>query len=496
LAMVQLIPVLGADAAVLEVSTEGVYFAAGQENTIRVQLENTGDYEITDIQAILSSSQPELYVIRNAHKVFTRIGDGGKRSYEAAVYVNQDAALGAYSLTLTVSYIKYLALTPTPATVTVPVGVIVDQGYTPKIKYTGEQSDIRLRSGTESQVRYNFVNNWDQPLIGLEFSLASTNGYMSIMDGVTYSVRALNSNGSVTLTPTISVLEGTPLGVYTVTATATYRDGDGNRYHQVFSLPLNLDEAAIARNTLITVASMEVPQQSVRPGDIFQVEIQVDCSGASAYEVMSTISFSSPSGISPLSPTTTVLGDLDPDETATVSYRLLAGGSIPAGQYPVTVTMTYSDSRGVSRSLSEVATVMVDALIDFELLDDASVVVYAGEQREMEADLLLVGTGSVQFVSVQLMEDSVFNQVAGSTEYVGAVDPDSPIPFDIDYRVADDAEPGIHDMSLKVQYRDHLNRVHEETLEYTVTVGQGARPESGAEQERGGIIGWLRRLFG
>jgi hypothetical protein len=494
--MIQLIHVLGADAAVLEVSTEGVYFAAGQENTIRVELDNTGDYEITDIQSILSSSQPELHVTRNAHKVFTRIGDGGKRSYEAEVYVNQDAALGAYSLTLTVSYIKYVALTPTPATVTVPVGVIVDQSYTPKIKYTGEQSDIRLRSGTESQVRYGFVNNWGQPLYGLEFSLSSTSGYMSIIEGVSYNVEALNSSESVTLTPTISVLEGTPLGVYTVTATATYRDGEGNRYHQVFSLPLNLDEATKARNTLVTVSSMEVLQQSVRPGDVFDVDIQVDCSGSSAYEVMSTLSFGSSSGVSPLSPTTTMLGDLKPDESVVVSYRLLAGGSIPAGQYPVTVTLTYSDSRGVPKSLSEVATIMVDALVDFELLDDSAFVVYAGEQREMEADLLLVGTGSVQFVSVQLVEDSVFSRVAGSTEYIGAVDPDSPIPFDIDYRVADDAEPGIYDMTLKVQYRDHLNRVNEETLKCTVTVGQGARPEANTMQERGGIIGWLRRIFG
>ncbi len=471
--------------------------AAGQENAITVELGNTGDYDITDVQAILSSTQPELHVIRNAHKVYTRIGDGGKKRYEAAVYVNQDAALGAYSLTLTVSYIKYVALTPTPATVTVPIGVIVDQGYTPKIKYTSEQSDIRLKSGTESQIQYSFVNNWGESLHGLEFSLASASGYMSILEGVSYSVDVLNSSESVTLTPTISVLEGTPLGVYTMKATATYQDMEGNRYHQVFSLPLNLDEATIARNTVVTVASIEVPQQSVRPGDVFDVQIQVDCSGASAYELMSTLSFGSSSGVSPLSPTTTVLGDFEPDESATVSYRLLAGGSIQAGQYPVTVTLTYTDSKGASRSLSEVATIMVDALIDFELLDETNMVVYAGEQLEMEADLLLVGTGSVQFVSVQLVEDGVFRRVAGSTEYIGAVDPpDSPIPFDIDYGVADDAESGIHDMTLTVKYRDHLNRVHEKTLEYTVTVGQGTRPESSTGQERGGIFGWLRRLFG
>ena len=57
-----------ADAAVLEISTKGVYFTAGQENTITIELKNTGDYEITDIQAILSSTTPELNIIQNAQK--------------------------------------------------------------------------------------------------------------------------------------------------------------------------------------------------------------------------------------------------------------------------------------------------------------------------------------------------------------------------------------------------------------------------------------------
>jgi len=490
----QLFPVWAADSAIIQVSTDEIYLTAGQEDDFRILLKNIGDYKVFDVEAFLTSTTSGLSILSGSHMVFSEIDKGKTKHYEPVLYVDPSLSLGSYTLTLTLVYRRFGAAQDT--TITVPVALMVSEGYVPKVKYTSEQSDIRLKSGTESQVRYSFVNNWGQPLYGLEFSFTSTSGYMSILEGVNYSVDTLNSSESVTLAPTISVLEGTPLGVYTVTATATYRDGDGNRYHQVFSLPLNLDEAAIARNTVVTVASEEVLQQSVRPGDVFDVQIQVDCSGASAYEMMSSLSFAASSGISPLSPTTTALGDLEPGETATVSYRLLAGGSVYAGQYPVTVTLTYTDSKGAAGSLMETVTIMVDALIDFELLDEATAVVYAGEQYEMEADLLLVGTDSVQFVSVQMLEDDTFNRVQGSTEYIGAVDPDSPIPFDIDYRVADDAEPGIHDMTLVVQYRDHLNRVHEEALEYTVTVGEGANPSTDTEHKRGGIFGWLSRLFG
>ena len=490
----QLFQVLAADSAIIQVSTDDIYLTAGNEDTFKVILKNIGDYKVFDVEAFLTSTTSGLSILSGSQMVFSEIDKGKSKYYEPVLYVDPSLSLGSYTLTLTLVYRRFGAAQDT--TITVPVALMVSEGYVPKVKYTSEQSDIRLKSGTESQVRYSFVNNWGQPLYGLEFSFTSTSGYMSILEGVSYSVDALNSSESVTLTPTISVLEGTPLGVYTVTATATYRDKEGNRYHQVFSLPLNLDEAAIARNTVVTVASMEVLQQSVRPGDAFDMQIQVDCGGASAYEMLSTLSFGASSGVSPLSPTTTALGDLEPGQTATVSYRLLASGSISAGQYPVTVTLSYTDSKGLAGSLTETVTIMVDALIDFELLDETAVIVYPEEQREMEADLLLVGTDSVQFVSIQMVEDDTFNRVQGSTEYIGAVDPDSPIPFDIDYRVADDAESGIHDMTLMVQYRDHLNRVHEETLEYTVTVGQGANPATDTEQERGGILGWLSRLFG
>ena len=490
----QLFPVWAADSAIIQVSTDDIYLTAGQEDTFKVILRNTGDYKVFDVEAFLTSTTSGLSILSGSQMVFSEIDKGKSKYYEPVLYIDPSLSLGSYTLTLTLVYRRFGAAQDT--TITVPMALMVSEGYVPKVKYTSEQSGIRLKSGTESQVRYSFVNNWGQPLYGLEFSFTSTSGYMSILEGVSYSVDALNSSESVTLAPTISVLEGTPLGVYTVTATATYRDEERNRHHQVFSLPLNLDEAAIARNTVVTVASMEVLQQSVRPGDVFDMQIQVDCGGASAYEMLSTLSFGTSSGVSPLSPTTNALGDLESGETATVTYRMLAGGSISAGQYPVTVTLSYTDSKGVAGSLTETVTIMVDALIDFELLDETTTTVYPGEQREMEADLLLVGTDSVQFVSVQMVEDGTFKRVQGSTEYIGAVDPDSPIPFDIDYRVVDDAEPGIRDMTLMVQYRDHLNRVHEETLEYTVTVGQGANPATDTEQERGGILGWLSRLFG
>jgi len=240
---------------------------------------------------------------------------------------------------------------------------------------------------------------------------------------------------------------------------------------------------------------MEVVQKNVRPGDAFDVQLEVQCSGADAYELLSKLSFGTVTSISPLSPTTSSLGDLEAGGTAVVTYRLLASGSIAAGQYPVTATITYTDSKGDAGSLTETLTVMVEGLIEFELIDTPTETVRRGESSELEADLLLIGTESVDFVSISLVEDDVFRRVAGSTEYIGAVDPDSPIPFDINYKVAEDAEEGDHELTLNIDYRDHLNREHEEQLGFTMSV-DGDATQPGQDAAPSGFWVWIRRLLG
>jgi hypothetical protein len=137
---------------------------------------------------------------------------------------------------------------------------------------------------------------------------------------------------------------------------------------------------------------------------------------------------------------------------------------------------------------------MIEPFIEFEVLEDEPLEVYPEQTAEFEADLLLIGTENVQFVSIELVENDFFSRVPGSTEYIGAVDPDSPIPFDINFEVSKDAEPGKQPLQLKVHYRDHLNRVHDEFIDTIIDVKEGKMPEEN-QQSQGGIFGWLRRLF-
>ncbi len=181
-------------------------------------------------------------------------------------------------------------------------------------------------------------------------------------------------------------------------------------------------------------------------------------------------------------------------ETATVVYRLQVSGKAPAGQYPVTVTLTYIDSLGLPGTVVETVSIRVRGIYQFRLLSDQQLTAERGQIGEIRSDLLLIGTETAQFAQIEVIGEDPFYEVSGSGEYIGPIDPDSPIPFELSFDVREDAELGRHTLRLKVTYMNDMNEAEEQTIEVSVTVvesTQGSQPQSA-----GGFWIWLRRLFG
>jgi len=481
-----------ADQPILQVSAEDIYLKAGQENTISIILKNTGDFKIFDIEAFLSSPVTGLTVLTSANQVIPEIEPTKSKSYQPIIYVDQNLPLGAYSLSLNVNYGRTgIAL---QSSIMVPVGVVVSEPFTPNIVYSPSLEKIDVVSGAENNLEFRFTNIQDSSINNLKIILSSPSNSISITNNIITTINELEPNESFIVNPTISILEGTPLGAYSISAITSYRDIDGNRFHQSFSLPINIATAAAVRNTLITIEEMKVVEDSIQPGDTFNIELTVKCSGAEAYDLLSNLVTSTAIPISSLSPSVISLGDLKVGDTAKVTYRLLISGGISAGQYPISTTITYTSNRGIPKSITETLTILVDSLIDFDLLDAPSEIATPGEVEELEADLLLIGTEAVDFVSIGIVEDDVVERVQGSDEYIGAVDPDSPIPFDLNYKVNEEASEGDHELKLKIKYRDHLNKEKEEQINLEIEIGESENNEPQPNQN--GFWVWIRRLLG
>jgi hypothetical protein len=479
-----------ASANILEVSFNDIYLTAGEINEIEIVLKNVGELDIYSVEALLSSENPNIQILEGSHKVYPEIGNGKTVKYKPSIYINQDSPLGAYNLMLNVKYIKYGTIYD--SSVTVPIGIILSRGFSPKLSLSS--SNVNVKSGITTEIEYIFKNDGQVDLKNIELTLSSDTNSIAIIEGGSLEIGELKQGEIFTITPKISILKGTPISAYTLTGIMSYTDVEENRYHQTFTLPINVDSTSEEKSTIITIKKVEILKNEVRPGDQFPIEIQVECQGADSYDVSSKLSFGSSSNISPITPTMIYLGDIKSGDSSNIKYELLASGEISAGPYPIIITVTYTNSKGQLSTLTESITILIEPFIEFEVLEDEPLEVYGKQIAEFEADLLLIGTENVQFVSIELVENDLFSRIPGSTEYIGAVDPDSPIPFDINFEVSEDAEAGKQPLQLKIHYRDHLNRVHDEFIDTIIDLKEGEIPEEN-QQSQGGLFGWLRRLF-
>ena len=480
----------------LQLGSEEVYLTAGQENTLELELENKGDFMIFEVQAVLSSVTPGITVVSGSHKIWNEIEEEDSVSWEPVVYVNSEVPLGSYGLTLTLSYVQMFSTGAIlPEVSTLQVGVVVTKVAAQKLQYMPPEEDIYLTAGEYKDIVFEVKNIWEKEITDLEVSMETSTPYISLVEGITFSIEELEVNDSFKLSPLLYIGENAPPTDYLLTVKTYFQDKQGNAYHQHFNLPMTLDSVGSPRVTTIVIDRISTTPNPVKPGDQFTLELEVKASGAIAYDVTSTMIFTPQNPLSPLSPTVVMMGDVNPNEKAVAEYLLLVDGSIPAGQYPLTATISFINSKGIPSMITETITILVESITDFKLLRTGTIELIQGETSEIELDLLLIGTQSVRFVDVKLIPDTVFKTAVGDEVYIGVVDPDSPIPFDINVFVDPEADENSPDLKLRITYTDHLNREHEETVQLTVEVIEPIteiRPAQGI----GGFWLWLRRLFG
>ena len=601
----------GIDRPLVRVSTDDIYITAGQENTIKITLRNTGDIEVADIRGTLSSSTSGISILSNSHVAYGLIMGDSSVSFSPRLYVDEDTPLGAHSLTFQLSYYKYVATPTMLETHVIQIGIVVTEAIRTHQRLEVDVIDTSLVAGSENPVSISLENQGEGPFYFLEASIASTSPYIAVLDEARYNHSSLGIGERALHTPVLQVSSSAPLGVYTLTETVTYEDEDGESYADSFTLGFSVDYIAktdvkvdvavenprlvageengvtvslmnigsepvyfvdakilstspyftVLENARYTTDEMEPDESSsfvsniaasgntpvgvysisatvaytdsygrdyvesftiglkvksvqvavqtavvlkdyytdpevIYPGDGVSLNLELSCTGANAYDVKSTLLFDPLTGISSLSPSLVASGDLGPGEAVEVSYNLLLDGSLRAGQYPASLTVSYLDSDGIPKNLMESVTLRVRGIVDFTLINDEVETVSTGEVYSFEADLLLIGTESVQFVEIGVVDDEVFDTVSGSSEYIGAVDPDSPIPFDLNFVVDEDTEPGEYTLNLKVTYKDDLNQDNEDTVEFSVNVGEPSSEPQSTQGSTGGFWGWLRRLLG
>ncbi len=472
----------------LQVTTTNTTLAAGSKRSIGITFYNGGNFDVTEIEALISSTTPGISILSGSQYVINKITISASASYSATVMVDQSVAVGAYPLTMTLSYLR---AGRGIVTVTVPLTIVVDQPSLPALRIT--TSGSKVTPGVENTITLTVENMGNTSIKGVDITLSPASPLLTLTDGVNNHFVELNAGESTSYDVKIKALENTPIGAYSLTAQAWFTNDSGVEAKQTLSVPLEVTTAVQTKSPVITITNLN--SSRVIPGEQFSVDLQASCADAAVYNVKVILSPDVKGLISPLNPTTVSLGDLSIGGNAKFTYVLLLSGAATAGDIPLTVSMKYIDAKGVQGTATETITVPVENLVQFSLMEDLVITAEKGSTQTLEADLLLVGTGRVEFTRIQVLTEGPVKQIAGSTEYIGAIDPDSPVPFTLKYVVSNSSSTGDYSLKLRITYLDSRNTQQNATISVPLTVTSPSTVIQTPSSD-GGIWGWLRRLFG
>ena len=468
----------------LGVTTSSSPLSAGKKGSVYFDVYNSGTYDVYEADAILASTSTSISVL-NPQVVFNTILSKKHAYFNATLMVDQGAGVGSYQLTFSLSYMRL----GRAVTVAVPVTLFVNHSFQPMLEVSTPSTGIRIAGSNNITIRLRNMANETLTDIDLLTSTSSTYVYLN---STRYHVASLSPGGLTDLRCTLTSLENTPVGVYPLGVTIFYSDSADDRLKQTSTLSYEVASPNIAESPILTVT--DVTSNTVVPGQEFNIGVSITCSGAEVHNAKATLAFDSKGLLSPMSPTSSSLGDMKPGDVRKLSFNLLIDGSAPAGTLPLTLTMKYVDSKSIQGTATEVISVPVDEIANFGFLEDMTAVAEVGNTSTLEADLLLTGTSRLEFVRIEAVPDGHITQVEGSRQYVGAVDTDSPVPFSLKYAVSNGTTPGTYSLNLKVTWVNHRNLPREQTLTLPLTV---TKPTPVATKPVDtGFWGWLRRILG
>ena len=467
----------------LEVYVSNTTFSAGTHGNIGIMVHNGGNYDASEVEALITSITPGISVLDGSQKVINKILEGKSTFYNATVMVDQGVTLGAYTMTMQLTYLR---AGRGIVTVPIPITIVVNKLYMPMVELTA--SPKKLTVGEPNDVTVTLRNIADSELKGIALTLSTSSPFLSIESSLNYNFTSIKAGNSVSFTARVYALESTPMGSYALTASMFYSDPSSNSNKQSATLPLEVTAPLINNIPVLTVTNLNTT--TATPGQRFTLQAKIDCSDASAYNAKATFTLDATGLLRPLTSTTVSLSEMSPGDSQTVSLTVLVDGAAPASQIPATLALSFMDSKGIQRATTETLTVQVGQVVDFEIMNPTQVSADQGATGKIDSTLILKGTSKVQFTSIDVVGDPTVTVIPESSYYVGAIFPDSPVLFTVKFNIASTAALGDATVKLRVSYLDNLNRPQQQFLSYPITI---TKPAATIGSD---FWGWLRHILG
>lgn len=159
------------------------------------------------------------------------------------------------------------------------------------------------------------------------------------------------------------------------------------------------------------------------------------------------------------------VGNIEPKSSKLITFNVYVPASLKDAALHAPMEITYFDAHGERKTISRSVDFYVSGLIQTSIYDVG--VTQFGSKQLVIGQILNEGNTNGLFAFVTL-EPRGNSNIKQKTQYIDALEPDSPVPFNIPIEFDGEPRIGQHDIRITVKYKDSLRNEHVLTQDTTI----------------------------
>ena len=419
----------------------------GETGTVELTLENVGEEDLRDATVAIRSQNGDLRVDSGLNATrFTGDWEAGEeKTVEVEATARNTSGPQRYALSAVVRYTDEDGgrQRSTP----LPFGVRLDD------EQAFDLDDVEgdLRVGEDGTVTGTVTNDGPQPVADVVVRLVDEDGDVVARRAATV-VGDLDDGESEEFEIPVHVLEDAEPGERRLSFEVSYlnRDGDPRVSDPLFGT-VDVEEE---RDRF----AVEDVDEDLQVGETGTVELTLE-NGLPGDVTDATVTVESPNADLRLGTggsATRYVGEWDAGDEETISFEATAVNGSSPGQYPLEVTVSYTDEDGDEKSSDVLVTSVSPVAEQRFVVRDVESTLRVGEEGQLNGTIVNTGPRPVEATVVRLV-DTGPNVEARDTEVVlGALsadeDEDEDKEFSFPVSVLDTAQPGPRRVTVVVAY--------------------------------------------
>ena len=396
----------------------------GEVNYVPITLLNIGTGTVSNVATTIALGSSQSVSALNSFPLVPTLAAGANHTYTLQFYVSSNGAGAPVSLSFQTTYLDPYDNGQSSSQT---IGLYVTSSPTKSsVAYSVAQSS--LVPGQVNNVTLILSNTGQQALDSVQTTISTSAASASVLAQPS-SVQSLNPGASVSLPMSLFVSSSAANTPVTLSLSTNYLL-PGSGIQQSFSSTLGLYVSSASSSTSNASVSVSELANRLSAGNASPVSFLIKNSGTIAiYSPTFSIAVSQPLVVGSNSSYMLPRGsNIPPNGSFVYEATILTSPTATLGAYAGTLTVTYSNSYGISTSQS--------FQVGFELAGTIEIVIQNEQittgsgNLTVSGTILNEGTAPAYYASARGSTNSSSSRgITEPSSYIGEIDPNTPVPF-------------------------------------------------------------------